>query len=67
MVQLKSAGMSVTCNVLPTLLNAAIYGVPPKRERVFIGGFWSDLPVRWSFLRETHALDSLFSRPVGKR
>ncbi|MFN7659292.1 MAG: DNA cytosine methyltransferase, partial [Dolichospermum sp.] len=31
------------------LLNAANYGVPQKRERVFIVGFRSDLQANWSF------------------
>ncbi|MDD1622563.1 MAG: DNA cytosine methyltransferase [Methylococcaceae bacterium] len=49
----------LTYNVVPTLVNAADYGVPQKRERVFIVGFRSDLDVRWSFPRPTHGLDSL--------
>lgn len=49
----------LTYNLLPTLVNAANYGVPQKRERVFIVGFRSDLPVRWSFPRETHSLEAL--------
>lgn len=52
-------GTGLTYNVVPTLVNAANYGVPQKRERVFIVGFRSDLPVRWSFPRETHSLDAL--------
>ena len=52
-----SVGLSY--NVVPTLVNAANYGIPQKRERVFIVGFRSDLPVRWSFPRETHSLDAL--------
>ncbi len=49
----------LTYNVVPTLVNAADYGVPQKRERVFIVGFRSDLDIRWSFPRLTHGLDSL--------
>lgn len=41
------------------LLNAADYGVPQKRERVFIVGFRSDLDAEWSFPRGTHSLDAL--------
>lgn len=52
-------GIGLTYSVLPTLVNAANYGVPQRRERVFIVGFRSDLTVQWSFPRETHALDSL--------
>ena len=36
-------------NVVFRLLNAANYGVPQRRERVFIVGFRSDLGVEWSF------------------
>jgi DNA (cytosine-5)-methyltransferase 1 len=46
-------------NVVPTLVNAANYGVPQRRERVFIVGFRSDLGIEWSFPRETHSLDAL--------
>lgn len=49
----------LTYNVLPTLVNAADYGVPQKRERVFIVGFRSDLGVEWSFPRQTHSFDAL--------
>lgn len=37
------------------LLNAANYGVPQVRERVFIVGIRSDLNVKWSFPEETHS------------
>lgn len=46
-------------NVVFRLLNAADYGVPQKRERVFIVGFRSDLNVEWSFPKGTHSQDSL--------
>ena len=45
--------------MVPTLVNAADYGVPQKRERVFIIGFRSDLGIEWSFPRPTHTLDAL--------
>lgn len=41
------------------LLNAADYGVPQKRERVFIVAFRADLGIEWSFPKETHSLDAL--------
>ncbi|OHB59011.1 MAG: DNA (cytosine-5-)-methyltransferase [Planctomycetes bacterium GWF2_50_10] len=41
------------------LLNAADYGVPQKRERVFIIGFRSDLGVEWSFPSATHSRQAL--------
>jgi DNA (cytosine-5)-methyltransferase 1 len=41
------------------LLNAADYGIPQKRERVFIVGFRSDIDVMWSFPDRTHSEDAL--------
>ena len=49
----------LTYNVVPTLVNAADFGVPQRRERVFIVGFRSDLGVEWSFPSPTHSLDAL--------
>lgn len=46
-------------NVVFRLLNAANYGVPQRRERVFLVGFRSDLGVRWSFPEESHSEDAL--------
>ncbi len=41
------------------LLDAAEYGVPQHRHRVFIVGFRSDLGKEWAFPRATHNLDRL--------
>lgn len=41
------------------LLNAANYGVPQKRERVFIVGFRGDLNLEWSFPKATHNAERL--------
>jgi DNA (cytosine-5)-methyltransferase 1 len=46
-------------NVVIRLLNAADYGVPQKRQRVFIVGFRSDLGLEWSFPEATHSDDAL--------
>lgn len=43
----------------PKVLNAASYGVPQKRERVFFVGFRSDLGIEWSFPFETHSREAL--------
>ncbi|QZH73943.1 MAG: DNA cytosine methyltransferase [Erythrobacter sp.] len=43
----------------PKVLNAANFGVPQKRERVFFVGFRSDIGVEWSFPRETFSRDAL--------
>jgi DNA (cytosine-5)-methyltransferase 1 len=45
--------------VIYRLLNAADYGVPQNRQRVFIVGFRSDLGTEWSFPKETHNMDRL--------
>lgn len=55
----KRKGTGLTYNVIPTLVNAADYGVPQKRERVFIIGFRDDLEVEWSFPAPTHSYDAL--------
>ena len=55
--RLHSTGLGY--NVIPTLVNAANFGVPQKRERVFIIGFRSDLGVDWSFPSETHSQAAL--------
>lgn len=46
-------------NVVFRLLNAANYGVPQKRERVFLVGFRSDLGIEWSFPEPSHSEDAL--------
>jgi DNA (cytosine-5)-methyltransferase 1 len=50
---------SLEYNVVYRLFNAANYGVPQRRERVFIVGFRSDLGIEWSFPEETHSADAL--------
>lgn len=45
--------------VVARLLNAADYGVPQRRERVFIVGFRDDLRVEWNFPEPTHSQDAL--------
>lgn len=46
-------------NIVTKLVNAANYGIPQRRERVFIVGFRGDLKVEWEFPRETHSFDAL--------
>jgi DNA (cytosine-5)-methyltransferase 1 len=45
--------------VVYRLVNAADYGVPQKRERVFIVGFRSDIDAQWTFPEPTHSEDAL--------
>jgi DNA (cytosine-5)-methyltransferase 1 len=43
----------------PRVLNAADYGVPQKRERVFFIGFRNDICANWAFPKATHSLEAL--------
>lgn len=54
------SGKGLTYNVIVTLANAADFGVPQRRERVFIVGFRSDLGIEWSAPKPTHSQDALF-------
>ena len=55
----KTKGGKSEYHVLARLVNAANYGVPQKRERVFLVGFRSDIHKPWSFPSETHSFDAL--------
>lgn len=46
-------------HLISELVNAANFGIPQKRERVFIVAFRSDLGVKWKFPEETHSQDAL--------
>lgn len=54
-----SRGTRPIYNIVYRLLNAADYGVPQRRERVFLVGFRSDLGVEWNFPDTTHSEDML--------
>ncbi|WP_234190098.1 DNA cytosine methyltransferase [Shinella sp. NM-101] len=45
--------------VVAQVLNAANYGVPQKRERVFFVGFREDLGVSWHFPLRTHSREAM--------
>lgn len=45
--------------VIFSLLNAADYGVPQRRERVVFVGFRSDIRSGWAFPKPTHSQDAL--------
>ena len=49
----------LTYEIVHRVLNATDYGIPQKRERVFIVGFRHDLGIDWSFPSKSHSLDSL--------
>ena len=55
----RNGSLGLRYSVIPTLVNAANFGVPQKRERVFIVGFRSDIGAMWSFPRETHSMDAM--------
>ena len=50
--------------VVTRLLNAANFGIPQKRERVFFVGFRDDLGIAWTFPEETHSFESLLWEQV---
>lgn len=52
-------------NVVTRVLNAADYGIPQQRERVFIVGFRSDSDERWSFPEATHSYEALLRSQFG--
>ena len=58
-VHTSSKGQNLSYRVVYRLLNAAEYGIPQYRHRVFIVGFRSDLGQEWSFPEATHTLDKL--------
>lgn len=45
--------------VVHRILNAADYGVPQKRDRLFMVAMRADIGVEWSFPSPTHSSDSL--------
>lgn len=53
------ASAGVLYNVVIRLLNAADFGVPQKRERVFIVGVRDDLATAFHFPDKTHSQDAL--------
>lgn len=61
-----SVSSDLQYRVLPTLVNAADYGVPQQRWRVFFVGFRSDVDAEWSFPPPTHSQLALrYSQDVG--
>lgn len=51
--------LGIRYNVTYNLVDAANYGVPQRRWRVFIVGFRSDTPYKWSFPEPTHSQEAL--------
>lgn len=53
------AGNEAQYNIVIHVLNAADYGVPQKRERIFFAGFRRDLGIEWHFPKPTHSRQAL--------
>jgi DNA (cytosine-5)-methyltransferase 1 len=54
-----NADRGLNYQVLTQVLNAADFGVPQRRERVFFVGFRSDVQVSWHFPEATHSRERL--------
>ncbi|HRJ10326.1 MAG TPA: DNA cytosine methyltransferase [Prosthecobacter sp.] len=54
-IRTQGARPDLSYKVVWRLLNAADYGVPQKRERVFFVGIRSDMEIPWSFPQPTHS------------
>jgi DNA (cytosine-5)-methyltransferase 1 len=63
--QHKAAGTLSEYRVEWHLVNAANYGVPQKRMRIFIVGFRSDVDVGYAFPEPTHSQDGLLLSQWG--
>jgi len=58
-----SSFQEVGYNLFWRILNAADYGVPQQRERVFLVGVRKDLNISFKFPRPTHGADSPSKQP----
>jgi DNA (cytosine-5)-methyltransferase 1 len=56
----RRTGGELTYRVTINLANAADFGVPQQRHRVFFVGFRQDVDAGWSFPRPSHSRDELF-------
>jgi len=54
-------GQEADYKVYFQVMNAADYGVPQIRKRVFIVGFRKDLTIRWDFPPATHSKEALLA------
>jgi DNA (cytosine-5)-methyltransferase 1 len=53
--------------VVHQVLNAADYGVPQKRERLFMVAIRADLGVEWDFPQATHSSDALLQSQFSSK
>ncbi|MBR0974321.1 DNA cytosine methyltransferase [Bradyrhizobium japonicum] len=60
----RRSNRGLSYRVVFRVLNAANYGVPQKRERVFFVGFRNDISAEWHFPEPTHSLDALLREQI---
>ena len=58
-VELRGARSGLHYRVNSRLLNAADFGVPQARHRIFVVGFRNDVSTNWRFPEPTHSLERL--------
>lgn len=58
-IHTKGRSRRLTYHVTARVLNAADYGVPQTRERIFLVGFRSDQNIPWHFPEATHSREAL--------
>ena len=64
-IKTEGTEMDLHYRVVWRLLNAADYGVPQRRERVFLVGFRSDINFPWSFPPASHSREALLTSQWG--
>lgn len=57
----KGSCPGLSYNIVYHVLNAADFGLPQLRQRVFIVGFRSDTKVSWHFPKPTHSCGALYN------
>ena len=55
----KGTGGDLHYRVVMRVLNSANYGVPQRRERIFLVGFRADTGLEWHFPKQSHSRDAL--------
>lgn len=55
----KGASGDLQYRVVMRVLNAANYGVPQRRERIFLVGFRADTGLEWHFPKQSHSKEAL--------
>ncbi len=55
----QGANDGLSYKIVARVLNAANYGIPQRRERIFFVGFRSDLNIEWAFPDPTHSREAM--------